>query len=74
MSLESPRTSEPPAALRSSPRDTLVAEILRALDGIRYGAVELVVHDGRVVQIERRERLRIEHGSRDRSPGPRDGA
>lgn len=73
MSLESPRTAEPLATLRSSPRDALVAEILRALDGIRYGAVELVVHDGRVVQIERRERLRIEHSGRDRAPGVRDG-
>lgn len=26
---------------------------------LRYGTLELTVHDGRVVQIERRERLRI---------------
>jgi len=29
------------------------------LVGLRYGTLELTVHDGRVVQIERRERLRI---------------
>jgi hypothetical protein len=32
--------------------------ILRALAGIRYGSIEITVHDGRVVQIERKERLR----------------
>jgi hypothetical protein len=34
--------------------------VLRALRGLRFGSVELVVHDGRVVQIERRERVRLE--------------
>ncbi|MGH8658968.1 MAG: YezD family protein [Gammaproteobacteria bacterium] len=38
----------------------LVQQVLRALRGIRYGSVELVVHDGRVVQIERKEKLRFE--------------
>ncbi len=32
----------------------------RAVRGLRYGSVELVIHDGRVVQIERREKLRFE--------------
>ena len=35
--------------------DRLVAQ---AMAGIRYGAVEITIHDGRVVQIERREKLR----------------
>ena len=34
--------------------------MLRALRGLRFGSVEIVVHDGRVVQIERRERVRLE--------------
>ncbi|HVO11673.1 MAG TPA: YezD family protein [Vicinamibacteria bacterium] len=32
----------------------------RAVGGLRYGSVELLVHDGRVVQIERREKVRFE--------------
>jgi hypothetical protein len=28
------------------------------LQGMRYGAIEIVVHDGRVVQIERKEKFR----------------
>jgi hypothetical protein len=43
--------------------DTLPDETLRrvidALRGLRYGAVEITVHDGRVVQIERSEKLRL---------------
>jgi len=34
--------------------------ILQALNGIRFGAVEIVIHDGKVVQIERKERVRFE--------------
>ncbi len=37
----------------------LARQILAALDGIRYGSVEIVVHDGRIVQIERREKVRV---------------
>ena len=39
----------------------LAAEILEALKGIRYGAVEITVHDSRVVQIDRRERFRVQN-------------
>jgi hypothetical protein len=41
----------PPALLR---------ELWQALRGIRYGAIELVIHDGRVVQLERREKVRFD--------------
>lgn len=46
-----------------SPTESLSQEVLRrlndALRGLRYGAVEITVHDGRVVQIERTEKLRL---------------
>ncbi|MBA3317310.1 MAG: YezD family protein [Gemmatimonadales bacterium] len=38
----------------------LLRELRQALRTIRYGAVELVIHDGRVVQLERREKVRLE--------------
>ena len=38
--------------------------LLRAVGALRYGSVELLVHDGRVVQIETREKVRFE----DRPP------
>ncbi len=34
--------------------------ILLALKGIRYGSVEIIVHDSKVVQIERKEKMRID--------------
>jgi hypothetical protein len=40
--------------------------VLEAVRGIRYGSVELVIHDARIVQIERREKVRLETTSRCR--------
>jgi hypothetical protein len=40
--------------------NVLSPTVLRALRGLRFGSVEIVVHDGRVVQIERRERVRLQ--------------
>jgi len=34
--------------------------ILLALKGIRFGSVEIIVHDSRVVQIERKEKMRFD--------------
>jgi len=38
--------------------------ILDAIQSLHFGAVEVTVHEGRVVQIDRRERTRIS-GSRE---------
>ena len=37
----------------------LEQEILRAIARIDYGSIEVVVHDGKVVQIECREKIRV---------------
>jgi len=29
-----------------------------SINGLRYGSIEIVIHDGRITQIERRERFR----------------
>jgi hypothetical protein len=34
--------------------------VLLALKGIRFGSVEIIVHDSRVVQIERKEKMRFD--------------
>lgn len=34
--------------------------ILLALKGIRFGSVEIIIHDSRVVQIERKEKMRMD--------------
>ena len=35
-------------------------ELRLALSEIRYGSIEIVIQDGRVVQIERREKVRFD--------------
>ena len=35
-------------------------QILDAVRGIRYGSVEVVIHDSRVVQVVRTEKVRFE--------------
>jgi len=37
-----------------------VEQIATILQAIRFGSVEIVIHDGKVVQIERREKLRFD--------------
>jgi hypothetical protein len=43
----------------------LARELAVALRSICYGTIELVIHEGRVVQLERREKVRFEHDYRD---------
>jgi hypothetical protein len=57
MTLSPPRTA-PPAAPSPESGDPVEAEILRAVRSLRFGSVEVVVHEGNVVQIVRTERLR----------------
>ena len=55
-----------PAGSDAGPEDSLplspvlLRELRQALRSIRYGAVELVIHDGRVVPLERREKVRFD--------------
>jgi hypothetical protein len=39
--------------------DELIEQLRVALKSLRFGSVELTVHEGAVVQIERREKVRI---------------
>jgi hypothetical protein len=38
-------------------------QIRQALDGLRYGQVTIVIHDGAVVQIDRTEKRRFRNSS-----------
>lgn len=37
----------------------VVIRVLTLLQGVRFGSLEIVVHDGRIVQIERYEKFRV---------------
>lgn len=50
--------------------------IKQNVEGLEYGCVQIIVHDGRIVQIERTERKRYDgesagNSSADRANGPR---
>ncbi|HXG22480.1 MAG TPA: YezD family protein [Methylomirabilota bacterium] len=38
----------------------LVQQILTAIQQVRYGSVEIIIHDSKVVQIERKEKIRFD--------------
>lgn len=37
----------------------VLAEVAKALVGLRYGSVEITVHDGKVTQIEAKKKIRL---------------
>jgi hypothetical protein len=45
--------------------DAVLQAVARAIASVKhqsgYGSIEITVHDGRVTQIERREKVRFEH-------------
>lgn len=59
---------QPPPAGEEVCRPEVEQRIARALRGIHFGAVEIVIHEGRVVQIERRERMRFDRIDPARQP------
>jgi hypothetical protein len=40
--------------------DVLLQTILRAIRNLRFGTLEIIVHDSKVVRIERHERIRLD--------------
>ncbi len=46
--------------LKAEFKQDMIHEILQAINGIRYGSLELVIHDSKVVQIERKEKIRFD--------------
>lgn len=46
----------------------LLLRIAEAIRGIRYGSVQITIHDSRVVQIEKAEKVRLEQPA-DLTPG-----
>lgn len=43
----------------AEPENQLLDAILRARNGLRFGSIEITVHDGKVTQIERKEKFRF---------------
>lgn len=52
--------SVPLRSLEGQDEAAILGEIQRALQGLRFGAVEITVHNAHVVQIERKEKFRLQ--------------
>jgi hypothetical protein len=48
--------------LKTEPDQWQVLEqtLRSTLKGLRYGSIELIIHDSKIVQVERREKIRAE--------------
>lgn len=51
----SPEPAQPAVVVDSRVLD----EVAKALAGLRYGSVEITVHDGKVTQIEAKKKIRL---------------
>jgi len=54
------RTSNGIETGQDSPNDAILRQIASAISGVRFGSVEVVIQDSRVVQIERKEKFRFD--------------
>ncbi|HEY7839402.1 MAG TPA: YezD family protein [Terriglobales bacterium] len=58
MTTTNPDSENNPEANGRASENAWLREVARALRSIRYGSVELTVHDGRVVELNKTERIR----------------
>ena len=65
--------SDLPKNLRAGVGDDLkwLELVIQQVGSLRFGVVEIVVHDGRVIQIEKTERLRLDKTPDERRPDER---
>ncbi len=40
--------------------DSVLAELGRALDSLRYGSVQIIVQDSKIIQIDKIEKIRLD--------------
>ena len=50
-------------SLEGQDEASILREIQTALHGLKFGSVEITVHNGQVVQIERKEKIRLQQPS-----------
>jgi len=55
---------DPQAESNGNNENEVLRRIASAISGVRFGSVEVVIQDSRVVQIERKEKFRFDKPSR----------
>jgi len=64
MKADSPLITRHDAQSEPDSGDDILRRIANAIIGVRFGSVEVVIQDSRVVQIERKEKFRFDKTSR----------
>jgi hypothetical protein len=64
MKVDSILTARPEDQSEIQASDEILRRIANAISGVRFGSVEVVIQDSRVVQIERKEKFRFDKNSR----------
>jgi hypothetical protein len=64
MKTDSNLTSRGDLQPESDPGNEILRRIANAISGVRFGSVEVVIQDSRVVQIERKEKFRFDKTGR----------
>ncbi len=64
MKIDSTLTSQREGQSELDSGDDILRRIAIAIDGVRFGSVEVVIQDSRVVQIERKEKFRFDKPGR----------
>lgn len=57
-----------PSPTENQKNTDVVQEILQAIEQLRFGSIEITVHEGRVTQIERREKIRFNQERNSNKP------
>jgi hypothetical protein len=64
MKTDSNLTSRGDLQPEPDPGNEILRRIANAISGVRFGSVEVVIQDSRVVQIERKEKFRFDKPGR----------
>jgi hypothetical protein len=64
MKADSILTTRPDVQPDAQSGDEILRRIANAISGVRFGSVEVVIQDSRVVQIERKEKFRFDKNGR----------
>ncbi|MDO8672863.1 MAG: YezD family protein [Dehalococcoidia bacterium] len=50
--------------INSNNEEEIVREILRSIRTIKYGSVQLIIQDGKIIQVDKTEKLRFSRDNR----------
>jgi hypothetical protein len=59
MSQEARNSTTEQQTITSKTNSTRIEAVMSAINALRFGSVEITVHEGRVTQIEKREKVRF---------------